>query len=385
MKIIEKTISIRQLYSGYIDDEENGVWGYSGKLNIRPAFQREFIYDAKRKESVINTVMKHFPLNIMYWTIGRDEKYELLDGQQRTLSICKYIDNQYSINVNGMPKKFENLSITQQEEILNYSLKIYVCDGTEDEKTEWFETINIAGLTLKNQEILNAVYRGPWISDAKKYFSKNNCLAYKIGENYLIGELDRQDYLECVLKWISSKENKTIKEYMSEHQNDAHATPLWQYFQNVISWVQTIFPKYRKKLMKGIQWGILYNQYGKNIYNPQTLEKEIQTLIGDDFVSNHKGIYEYLLSGKSKQNCLNIRAFSEKEKIIMYERQKGLCPICLKEGRSIVDKDHPLTDAHWEIDEMHADHKEAWSKFGPTILENGQMLCAKHNREKSNY
>lgn len=172
---------------------------------------------------------------------------------------------------------------------------------------------------------------------------------------------------------------------MNEHQQDTHGTPLWQYFQSVINWVKTIFPNYRKKLMQGQPWGLLYNEYGTRTYNPIELEQEIQTLLKDDFVTNQRGIYEYLLSGKEKQNCLNIRAFSGKEKIIMYERQKGICPMCENYGRSITDENHLKTNAHWELEEMQADHKYAWSKFGPTTLENGQMLCAKHNNEKSNH
>ena len=250
---------------------------------------------------------------------------------------------------------------------------IYICKGTDTEKLDWFKIINIAGEKLTDQELRNAIYTGAWLSDAKKYFSKNQCVAYKIGEHYMSGTPIRQDYLETVLSWIASAEGKTIEEYMAEHQHDTHATPLKQYFKSVIDWVELTFPKYRAKLMKGLEWGLLYNEYGKNVYDPNALEAAIVELLKDDDVTKQKGVYEYLLSGKTKEKTLSIRQFTENERRTLYERQNGICPMCKAEGK----------DKHWEIEEMHADHIIPWSKGGHTTLDNGQMLCRDHNLQKS--
>ena len=257
--------------------------------------------------------------------------------------------------------------------MLDYKLMIYICKGTDTEKLDWFKIINIAGEKLTEQELRNAIYTGEWLSDAKKYFSKNQCIAYKIGERYMNGSTIRQDYLQTVLSWVSAKENKTIEQYMAEHQHDTHATPLKQYFKTVIDWIELTFPKYRAKLMKGLNWGILYNEYGNNIYDPNELESEINRLLQDDDITKQKGIYEYLLSGKTKEKALSIRAFTDNEKMTMYERQKGICPMCKAEGKDIV----------WAFEDMHADHKTPWCRGGHTTLDNGQMLCRDHNLEKS--
>lgn len=367
MQIELHKITIREVVNGYVDSQENGVVGYGGRLNIRPAFQREFVYKEKERNAVIETVVKGFPLNVMYWVEDENGNYELLDGQQRTISICQYVNNDFSLNC----RTFENLTKTEQDQILDYPLMIYICKGNDKEKLDWFEIINIAGVQLKKQELRNAIYTGEWLSDAKRYFSKNGCVAYRLANKYLNGEVNRQDYLETVLLWISSKENIEIREYMSIHQHDAHATPLWQYFQSVINWVQTIFPKYRKE-MKGLAWGIMYNKYGDKIYNPQELEKEITRLMQDDDITKRSGIYEYLLSGNEKY--LNIRAFTDNEKRQVYERQKGICPHCMAERRE---------KTHYELEEMEADHITPWCEGGKTNIDNCQMLCKEHNRRKS--
>lgn len=367
MEIKLKEIKIRDVVNGYIDSQENGVKGYGGKLNIRPAYQREFVYKEQQRNAVINTVVKGFPLNVMYWAQNSDDDFELLDGQQRTLSICQYVNGEFSID----SRHFHNLTDYEKEQILDYPLMVYVCKGNDKEKLDWFKIINIAGVQLKEQELRNAVYTGEWLSDAKRYFSKNGCVAYLLGSKYLNGEVNRQDFLEIVLSWIADKEQIKIEDYMSIHQHDAHATPLWQYFQSVISWVQTIFPKYRKE-MKGLAWGVMFNHYGNKIYNPQELENKIVALMQDDDVTKRSGIYEYLLSGNEK--FLNIRAFTDNEKRQAYERQGGICPHCVKERR---DK------THYEINEMEADHITPWSEGGKTNIDNCQMLCKEHNRRKS--
>ena len=367
MKIELHEIKIRDIVNGYVDSQESGVVGYGGKLNIRPAFQREFVYKEKQRNAVIETVVKGFPLNVMYWVEDDGGNFELLDGQQRTISICQYVNGDFSIN----SRAFHNLTETEKKHILDYPLMIYICKGNDKEKLDWFKIINIAGVQLKEQELRNAIYTGEWLSDTKRYFSKNGCAAYLLANKYLNGEVNRQDYLETALEWISAKENIKLEDYMSIHQHDRHATPLWQYFQSVISWVQTIFPKYRKE-MKGLAWGILYNTYGDKVYNPQELEAKILSLMQDDDVTKRSGIYEYLLSGNEKH--LNIRAFTDNEKRRVYERQKGICPHCVAEKRQ---------KTHYELEEMEADHITPWCEGGKTSIDNCQMLCKEHNRRKS--
>lgn len=367
MKIELHEILIRDVVAGYIDSDENGVVGYNGKLNIRPAYQREFVYKDKQRDAVIETVQKGFPLNVMYWVENEDGNFELLDGQQRTLSICQYFNGDFSLD----SRAFHNLTETEKQQILDYPLMIYICKGNDKEKLDWFKIINIAGEKLTDQELRNAIYTGEWLTDAKRYFSKNSCVAYKTAHDYLNGTAIRQDYLETAISWIASRDGIKIEDYMSIHQHDSHATPLWQYFQNVINWVQTIFPKYRKE-MKGLQWGILYNAYGDKVYNPTELEQKITLLMQDDDVTKRAGIYEYLLSGNEKH--LNIRAFTDNEKRLVYEKQGGICYHCVKEGRE---------KTHYEIEEMEADHITPWCEGGKTEIANCQMLCKEHNRRKS--
>ncbi|MDE5764100.1 MAG: DUF262 domain-containing protein [Ruminococcus sp.] len=361
MEIKLEKHKISEIFNGYKNNDENGVVGYGGKLNIRPAFQREFIYKEKERNAVIETVMKGFPLNVMYWCEDNNGNYELLDGQQRTISICKYLNDEFSIN----SRSFLNLTAFERQQIENYELMIYVCKGNDKEKLDWFKIINIAGVQLAEQELRNAIYTGTWLTDVKRYFSKNGCPAYKIGNKYLKGEMLRQDYLETVIKWISSTEKISIEDYMSEHQHDGDGTELWLYFQNVITWVQTIFPKYRKE-MKNVEWGLLYNEFGKKSYNPVELEKRIAELMADDDVTAKKGIYEYLLSGREK--ALSIRAFTDTQKRTAYESQGGICPICRKS---------------FDLDKMHADHIIPWHVGGKTVPENLQMLCRDCNLKKS--
>lgn len=361
MEIKLNEISVRDVVKGFIDDSENGVVGYDGLLDIRPAFQREFIYDEKERIAVIDTVTKNFPLNVMYWCKTSDEKYELLDGQQRTLSICKYVNGDFSFN----QRYFNNLTETEKNAILNYKLMIYICEGTDKEKLDWFKIINIAGEKLFDQELRNAMYTGTWLYDAKRHFSKTGCPAYSIGEKYMNGSPIRQDYLETVLKWISNKYCCEIEDYMASHQHDEDSNELWMYYQDVLDWVKRLFPNYRKE-MKGLDWGILFNKYKDQSYNSDKLEEQVKELMMDDDVTKKSGIYSYLLSGEQKY--LNIRAFTDNQKREAYERQSGVCPMCHK---------------HFEINEMEADHITPWSQGGKTTSENCQMLCRDDNRRKS--
>ena len=358
MKIKLFEIPIRKVAENYKNNDEEGVTGYNGKLNIRPPYQREFIYKNKQRDAVIETVTKDFPLNVMYFVTNQDGTLEVMDGQQRIISFCEYISGTFSFNY----KFFHNLTDEEKNQILDYKLMVYFCKGTDKEKLEWFKTINIASARLYDQELRNAIYTGPWLSDAKRYFSKTNCPAYNLGKDYLKGSSIRQDYLETTIKWIS---NNQIEEYMAKNQNKPNANELWLYFQNVINWVKTIFPNYRKE-MKGIDYGFLYNKYKDKEFDSQEIEKQITSLMLDDDITKKQGIYPYIITGEEKH--LNIRSFSEKQKREAYERQKGICPKC---------------DKHFDIDEMEADHITPWSEGGKTISDNCQMLCQHDNRIKS--
>lgn len=360
MKIKLNEIKIRDVVKGYVDNQESGVIGYGGKLDIRPPFQREFIYNDKERNAVIDTINKGFPLNVMYWSKNGDS-YELLDGQQRTLSFCQYVNGDFSVNYqyfHGLPKDL-------QEKILDYKLMVYICEGTPSEKLDWFKIINIAGERLTDQELRNSQYTGTWLHDAKRNFSKTGCPAYQIGEKYMNGSTIRQDYLETALKWISNKENMEIEDYMGKHQEDPDANELWMYYQSVIDWINRLFPEYRKE-MKGIDWGILYNKYKDKSYNSSQLEEQIKKLMMDDDVTNKKGIYSYVITGDERH--LSIRAFTDSQKREAYEKQNGICPICKKE---------------FDITGMEGDHIIPWHRGGKTISENCQMLCKDCNSKKA--
>ena len=354
MKIDLNEITIRELAEGYSDDNEGGVRGYGGNLDIRPPYQREFVYKDKQRDAVIETVQQGFPLNVMYWADRGDSTFEIIDGQQRTISICQYVDGVFSLD--GLA--FHNLQQDQKDGILDYPLMVYVCTGTDSERLKWFETINIAGLTLSKQELRNAVYHGPWVSDAKRYFIRP---AYNVGNRYLTGEADRQHYLETAIKWINDGD---VEDYMSKHQHDKSAVELWNHFNSVIAWVKATFPNYRKQ-MKGVDWGPLYNGFKDVGLDPDTLEAETKRLMLDDDVTNKRGIYPYLLDRNERH--LNIRAFTDAMKTEAFERQGGTCQLC---GEA------------FGIAAMEGDHIDPWSEGGPTTADNCQMLCRPCNRRK---
>ena len=366
MEITERKVTVGEVCEGYFNDEEEGVVGYNERLDIRPKYQREFVYKDAQRDEVIRSVMKGLPLNVIYWCKVRKEDgsdgFEVLDGQQRTIALCEYVDGSFSVD----EKYFYNLPKDQKEKILSYPLFVYVCDGTDSEKLEWFRIINIAGERLTDQELRNAVYAGSWTSDAKRYFSKTGCPANALAGDYLKGSSIRQEYLETALKWASDAENKTIEAYMAERQNDPSAVQLWNYFRSVVDWTRAIFPVKRKE-MKGLAWGLFYNRYGtRKDLDPEKLEREIQRLMADNDVTSKSGVYEYLLSGEERK--LSLRQFSDEDRREVYERQKGVCPLC---------------KAHFAIEEMHADHIVPWCKGGKTKIDNCQMLCKKCNISKS--
>ena len=372
MKINLQQIKVRDLVNGYVNNDEEGVVGYGGRLNIRPAFQREFVYNEKQQKAVIDTVVKGFPLNTMYWVHNEDDTFELLDGQQRTLSICEFVEGNFSMKFSkGVEQAFHNLTDDEQNAILDYELMVYVCDGNERERLEWFRTINIAGEKLTDQELLNINYIGAWLSDAKRKFSKTNCVAFKLGHKFVKGSPIRQDYLETALSWISGG---NITNYMSTHQHDVNANELWLYFNSVITWIETTFaldtnPKNYRKEMLGLNWGDLYNRFRNNMYDAQAIEKRVNELMANEEVTDKKGVYEYILSGENEDMACKLfkRTFSEADKRTAYERQNGICPI---------------TGEYLPITEMQADHIIPWWKGGTTTLSNLQMISKTANARK---
>jgi len=363
MIVEERKVTIREVTENYFNDAEEGVTGYNDRLDIRPKYQREFVYKDKQRDEVIRSVMRGLPLNVIYWAKTGDDTYEVLDGQQRTISFCEYVDGSFSVD----DKYFSNLPTDIQNQILDYELFVYVCDGTDSEKLEWFKIINIVGERLTDQELRNAVYAGSWVTDAKRYFSKTGCAANTFAGDYLKGSSIRQEYLETAISWAALKDNISIEEYMARHQHNPTAQSLWSYFRSVIEWVQSVFPKVRRE-MKGLPWGLYYNEHGKRMdLDPVKLELELQKLLGDEDVTKKSGIYEYLLTGNEK--ALSIRAFDRRDKLQAYEKQNHKCNLCGEE---------------FEFDEMHGDHILAWSKGGKTVTENCQMLCRDCNIKKTN-
>ena len=355
-------VTVRELVDGYRDDGEDGVVGYHGRLDIRPAYQREFVYNPEQRAAVIDTIREGYPLSVMYWMKRADGTFEVLDGQQRTLSICQYVAGDYFVDWDGTPRGFHNLPEELADTLLDYELTVYVCEGTADERRRWFERINIAGERLTAQEILNATYAGPWTTDAKRYFSKTNCPAYGLASDYLNGKYIRQEFLQTAIGWISGGK---VADYMAAHQNDPDASELWLYFQSVISWVKAKFPKYRRE-MKGLAWGEIYNRFHAETLDAAKLEAEVARLMADSDVVKKSGIYEYVLDGDERH--LQIRAFDDNTKREVYERQKGVCKMC---GKTFA------------IEEMEADHVTPWSKGGHTVAANCQLLCRACNRKKS--
>lgn len=359
MKIELHEVEIREVVDGYVDSAEEGVYGYGGRLNIRPKYQREFIYKDDKRNAVIDTIRKSFPLNVMYWVKNEDGTFEVMDGQQRTISFCQYVKGDFSID----NRAFHNLTDVEKKQILDYKLMIYFCEGNDKEKLDWFRIINIAGEKLTDQELRNAVYTGPWLSDAKLKFSKTGCAAYQLAKDYVNGSPIRQEILETAIKWISNGE---IEKYMSIHQHDPNANELWTYFLNVIEWVKLTFTNYRQE-MRGIEWGSLYDRFKGKVFDTAKLEQEIQRLMMDDDVTNKKGIYYYVLTRQEKH--LNIRSFTESHRRAAFEKQGGKCALC---------------GGEFELKDMHADHITPWSKEGKTEPSNCQMLCADCNRRKGN-
>lgn len=372
MRIDLHPVPVRELHGGYVNSGYDGVVGYGGALDIRPRYQREFAYSDDQQKSVIRTILAGFPLNVMYWSAQAGAAtgtagYEMLDGQQRTISICEYIEGGFSVEIDGYPKTFYNLSKDDQDKILDYQLMVYFCEGAEDEKLRWFEVINIAGLTLRPQELRNAIYTGPWLTSAKRYFSRESQAGHKLSKGYVsAGEVNRQDLLQKAIEWHGGKGDEKIKAYMNAHRQDANADPLWTYFKSVIDWARLKFPVVRRE-MRSAPWPRLFDAYGQAALDAGMLEARVKVLMADDEVLKKSGVYEYVLTGDER--VLGLRTFTDNQKREAYERQNGVCPVCQE---------------HFALSEMHGDHKVPWSKGGKTVPENCQMLCARDNLVKGN-
>ena len=372
MEITPRSVKISDLVKGYVEEGDFKVFAYSGRLDVRPAYQRNEVYTVAQQVSVIDTILKKYPLNIMYWVDKGNDKYEMLDGQQRTLSICKFYDDLLPVGVEDSPKMFSSLSPDLKNRFLNYEIPVWVCHGgTEDEMLAWFERINIAGEKLTPQEIRNATYFGNWVSAAKDKFSKKlNCPAYLEASGYMKGKHARQEYLETAIEWIAGKGDDNIRGYMARHRKDPDANELWLNFKAIIDWVKVTFPTHRSE-MKGVDWGPLYAEFKGKTPPANVLDDEVEKLMADDDVKNKRGIYFYVLTRDEKH--LNLRTFTDSQKRSAFTRQKGKCANYAKCGKRFDD-----------YKRMHADHKDPWSKGGKTEPKNLQMLCRECNLEKSN-
>lgn len=384
--ILHTEWTIGDIVKGFVFDknEGKGLFGLNGKLVIQPEYQRNYIYDKDGKDvKVIESVLKGYPLGLIYFVKTGKDKYEVLDGQQRITSLGRYINQTYPFAVmeNGNPKYFESLASEEQNFILKTPLTIYVCEGTNKEIDEWFQTVNIVGVKLTDQERLNATYHGSFVNLARKEFSNSNNSNMNKWRTYIDGDPKRQEILETALEWVSKGD---IKTYMASHKNDNNIDELKNYFNSVIDWIDGIFD-YTGKEMKSQEWGCLYEKYHSNPYDKDEITAKVNNLLADSAVKNKKGIFEYILGGEKDKKLLDIRIFEDSTKRTVYQRQtneaigKGIsnCPYCALENGQNAKK-------IWTIDKMDADHVSAWSNGGATTLDNCQMLCISHNRAKGN-
>lgn len=378
-------ITVKDICDGFVYNqlEGKGLFGLSGKLTIQPEYQRNYIYaDGKRDVAVIESILKGYPLGLIYFNKINDNNLEVLDGQQRITSFGRFVTNKLAIkDESGMEQYFDSIAADKQEKILNAKLLIYECEGTESEIKEWFRTINIAGVPLNNQELLNAVYSGPFVTLGKEEFSNSQNANIQKWSAYVSGSANRQEFLERALDWVSKG---NIGEYMSRHRFDNNITELKNYFISVIDWVSTVFTDVESE-MKGLEWGRLYEKYRKQPYNSKTVSDELKKLYADPYVKNRKGIFEYILGGSTDTKLLEVRVFDEATKKSKYAIQtteaekKGIsnCSFCA------IGHDANKTKI-WKLAEMDADHVTAWSKGGTTDTKNCEMLCKSHNRAKGN-
>lgn len=384
---LKTTITVKDICEGFVYNEleGKGLFGLSGKLTIQPEYQRNYIYasDGGKKEiAVIESLLKGYPIGLIYFNMVSEDNLEVLDGQQRITSVGRFVTDKFAIkDENGMEQYYGGLAKDKQTKILDTKLLIYECKGTESEIKEWFKTVNIAGVPLNDQELLNAVYSGPFVTLGKEEFSNSQNANIQKWSAYIKGSANRQDFLERALDWVSKG---NIGDYMSRHRYDKNITELKTYFNSVIDWVSSVFTDVESE-MRGLEWGQLYEQYHKKAYDPGKVSAEVQKLYGDPYVNNRKGIFEYILGGSLDTKLLEVRVFDEATKKTVYSKQtteakakdKSNCPLCA------IGHDANKSKI-WKFDEMDADHVTAWSKGGKTASKNCQMLCKTHNRAKGN-
>ncbi|MBR1521948.1 MAG: DUF262 domain-containing protein [Bacteroidaceae bacterium] len=380
-----KTYTVGEVCKGFVYNEleGKGLYGLAGRLTIQPEYQRNYIYaDGKKDVAVVQSALHRYPLGVFYFNKTDENRWEVLDGQQRITSLGRFVTGKLSIiDENGIPHYFSSLSTEQQQRILNTKLLVYECEGTEDEIRKWFETVNIAGVPLNPQELLNAVYSGEFVTLAKQEFSNSGNAHVQKWSAYITGAVNRQDYLERALQWVSHDD---VKGYMSLHRHDSDIDELKRHFNSVIDWIGSVFSDVESE-MRGLEWGRLYDTYHTQPYDPQEVSQLVHQLYGDPYVKNRKGIFEYILGGCQDKRLLDIRIFDEATKRAVYRRQTSEaiandtsnCPLCAMGHEANRKK-------IWKQTEMDADHVTAWSKGGTTTIENCQMLCKTHNRAKGN-
>ena len=384
---LKTDITVQKICEGFVYNEleGKGLFGLAGRLTIQPEYQRNYIYaDGKKDVAVIASLLKGYPLGLFYFNKVDAENLEVLDGQQRITSFGRFVTNKFAIlDENGMQQYFSGIAADKQAKIMNTRLLIYECEGTESEIKEWFKTVNIAGVPLNEQELLNAVYSGPFVTLAKAEFSNSQNANIQKWSAYIRGSANQQDYLERALEWVSGGKDK-IGEYMSRHRYDTNITELKTYFNCVIDWVSTVFLDVESE-MRGLEWGNLYETYHHKPYSPEVVSKKVRTLYADPYVTRKKGIFEYILGGETDTSLLMVRVFDEATKSSVYTSQttkavaagESNCPLCA------IGHDANKTKI-WKQSEMDADHVTAWSKGGATSIENCQMLCKTHNQAKGN-
>lgn len=378
-------VSVKEICDGFVYNEleGKGLFGLSGKLTIQPEYQRNYIYaDGKKDVAVIESILKGYPIGLIYFNKVSNDNLEVLDGQQRITSFGRFVTNKFAIkDENGMEQYFSGIAKDKQEKILDTKLLIYECEGTESEIKEWFKTINIAGVPLNNQELLNAVYSGPFVTLGKEEFSNSQNANIQKWSAYISGSVNRQEFFECALDWVSKG---NIGDYMSRHRYDKNITELKKYFNSVIDWVSSVFIDVESE-MRGLEWGRLYEEYHSKAYNPKKVSEKVRELYSDPYIKNRKGIFEYILGGSIDTKLLEVRVFDEATKKSVYSKQteeaeknnNSNCPLCSLGHDSNKNK-------IWKLTEMDADHVTAWSKGGATDIKNCQMLCKTHNRAKGN-
>ena len=388
MKTILKTsITVQEICDGfeYNELEGKGLFGLSGKLTIQPEYQRNYIYASdggKREMAVIESVLKGYPIGLIYFNKVSADNLEVLDGQQRITSLGRFITDKFAIlDENGNPQYFGAMAKDKKTKILETKLLIYECEGTESQIKEWFRTINIAGVPLNNQELLNAVYSGPFVTKAKEEFSNSQNANFQKWSAYVSGSANRQEFLECALDWIS---RGSIGDYMSKHRKDKDIDELKKYFNTVINWVSSVFTDVESE-MRGLEWGRLYEEYHKKSYNPAKISAEVHKLYGDPYIKNRRGIFEYILGGEKDTKLLDVRVFDEAAKRSVYAKQTKEAEAKEKSNCSLCAVGHDANkEKIWSFGEMEADHVSAWSKVGATSAKNCEMLCKTHNRAKGN-